>query len=73
VLVERELESGAVTTFEVEPVGDVACLVSIRTEMPRKPGIAGAVEKFLASRVLPRIYREELLRLEDVARGRSRT
>jgi hypothetical protein len=73
VLVERELESGAVTTFEVEPVGDVACLVSIGTEMPRKPGIAGAVEKFLASRVLPRIYREELLRLEDVARGRSRT
>jgi hypothetical protein len=73
VLVERNLDYDAVTTFEVEPVGDVACLVSIGTEMPRKPGLAGAFEKFLVSRIFPRIYREELLRLEDVAKNLRRS
>jgi hypothetical protein len=73
VLVERYPEDDTQTTFEVEPVGDVACLVSIGTEMPRKPGIGGWIERLLIRRMFPRIYREELLRLEAVARDLTRS
>lgn len=73
VLVERELNWDAVTRFEVEPAGESTCTVSIGTEMPRKPGLFGAIERFAARRVLPKIYREELLRLEEVASTRART
>ena len=67
VLVETIPSDGVVTTFRVEPAGTGAD-VTIATDLRRKPGLAGTIEKWLASRLLPRIYREELARLADVAR-----
>jgi hypothetical protein len=71
LLIERELNYDAVTRFEVEPGGERTALVSIGTELPSTPGLFGAIERFFARRVLPKIYREELSRLEAVARERA--
>ena len=67
VLVETVKGGGVVTTFRVEPSGRGAA-VTIATELEQKPGIAGWIERWLAGKVLPRIYREELVRLERIAR-----
>jgi hypothetical protein len=66
-LVETELHTDIVTTFSVKPVGSVACDVTISSELPRKRGLAGTIERFVAIRVLPRIYRAELARLARCA------
>jgi hypothetical protein len=70
VLVERDVDRGLVTTFEVVPAGGGSCDVTFTTDMPRKPGIAGAIEQFLTKWILPKIYREELAQLERVAIAR---
>ena len=66
VLLER-LEVGWVTTFTVDAVGPAACDVTIATEVPPKRGMAGWFERFVAARILPRIYVAELSRIEQVA------
>jgi Polyketide cyclase / dehydrase and lipid transport len=69
VLVEREVDRGTVTTFNVVPAGDDACEVTISTEMPDTGGLRGLVERFVSRRMLPRIFREELARLDAAARA----
>jgi hypothetical protein len=67
VLVERDVDRGLVTTFEVVPAGPGSCDVTFTTVMPRRRGVAGAMEQFLTKWMLPKIYREELAQLERVA------
>ena len=67
VLVETVKGGSIVTTFRVEPSGRGAD-VTIATDLEQKPGLAGKVERWLAGKLLPRIYREELVRLGDIAR-----
>jgi len=69
VLVETVKGGGVVTTFRVDPSGGGAD-VTIATDLERNPGIAGRVERWLAGMILPKIYREELVRLSSVARER---
>lgn len=69
VLVETELQSGIVTTFTVNPIGTGECDVTIASELPRKPGIAGTIERFVTTRVLPKVYRAELARIAECATG----
>ena len=66
VLVEKNLEpNDSVTTFIVDPEdGGRAAIVTIRTDLNARPGVIGAVERFLFKRVLPPIYAEELRLLE---------
>ena len=71
VLVETALdEGGPVTTFVVEPVGGRA-RVTFKTELTSASGVAGAVERFVASRFLRRVYALELAQLDDFARRLS--
>ena len=70
LLVETAPGEGVVTSFRVEPAGGGSD-VTIRTELQLKPGMGGAMERMVYSLVLRRIYREELRRLETVARERS--
>lgn len=70
VLVERDVDRGLVTTFEVIPAGPNSCDVTFTTVIPRKPAIAGAIEQLLTKWMLPKIYREELAQLERVATSR---
>jgi hypothetical protein len=69
VLVETVKGGGVVTTFRVDPSGSGAD-VTIATDLEQKAGIAGRVERWLAGMILPKIYREELVRLSTIARER---
>jgi hypothetical protein len=62
LLAERDLETGALTTFLVEPVGPREARVTIETTWQRA-GLAGWVERLLAPSFLERIYAEELSNL----------
>ena len=69
VLVETVRESGAVTTFTVEPLaGGTQSRVTIKTEYARE-GISGWVEALFAPRLLKTIYLEELELLSRVGPG----
>ena len=65
VLVEKNLEPhDSVTTFVVAPEdGGRAATVTIETVMPMRPGLAGKIERFLATRVMRSMYADELRRL----------
>src|SRR5437870_5216452 len=55
MLVETNLEpNDSVTTFIVEPEDrGRAANVTIRTELNARPGVIGAIERFITTRVLP--------------------
>ncbi len=58
----------SVTTFVVEPRNDGhSATVTFITEIPGRGGIVGRFERWLANRVLQRIYAEELQNLADRA------
>lgn len=67
VLVERDRDVGSRTTFTVDPVGDRS-MVTISTELTFQPGLRGWIERFLSTRFLRRLYREELRKLDALAR-----
>jgi hypothetical protein len=69
VLVETELHNGIVTTFTVAPSGASQSDVTISSEVPRKRGLTGTIERFVTARILPKIYRAELARLAECATG----
>ena len=70
LLVETAPAEGVVTSFRVEPVASGSD-VTIQTELPLRPGPGGTIERMVSSLFLRRVYREELRRLETVARERS--
>ncbi len=65
VLAETNLEGKvAVTTFTVAGDGSgEMSTVTIATELPVRSGVLGAAERFLTTKVLEPLYREELRRL----------
>ncbi|HEY8597244.1 MAG TPA: SRPBCC family protein [Thermomicrobiales bacterium] len=68
ILRERDLEGSTVTTFTVSPDGK-NCRVKIETVYEGANGVAGLIERLLAPRMLAKLYREELARLDKLARG----
>lgn len=70
LLAERDLESGALTTFRVEPSPDGReSRVTIGTTWERA-GLAGWIERLLAPSFLQRVYAEELANLSVYCRLR---
>jgi hypothetical protein len=68
VLVETDLNTGAVTTFTVEPRDDGRnSQVTIATETGARAGILGGLEGWLTTRTLRPIYEKELAQLAVVA------
>ena len=67
IVMESNTDGSGVTTFTVEPTGDASTQVTIATEITMRPGLQGAVERLVASLLLPRIYKEELSRLAEYA------
>lgn len=63
VLSETDLDTGAVTQFEVTPLIS-GCVVRITTIFDASDGPMGWMERMLAPRMLRRIYDEELENLE---------
>lgn len=72
-LVEVLDETGAVTSFIFDPMGDSQTRVTIETVFPLVRGVQGAMERWITKRVLPGIYREELQRLTDVCARRRQS
>lgn len=71
VLAERDLATGALTRFIVEPAASGAgCRVTITTEWAT-PGLTGWIERLAAPSFLRRVYLEELANLARVATMRG--
>lgn len=62
------------TTFTLEPAaGGSESTVTIQTDMHARTGFAGTIERWLLTQVLAPMYRDELRRLESVARSDTPT
>lgn len=70
VLAETDVETGAVTTFTVDPEGGDHARVTIATEWTQ-PGLAGWIQRWFAPPLLRRMYREELANVERYAASMS--
>ena len=68
VLVETDLDKGAVTTFTVDSLGGNASQVTIATDIPVRGGLLGSVERLMLRNFLQRVYAAELARLAEQAR-----
>ena len=71
VLVETN-DTGAVTSFTVEPQPNQQCRVTIVTETTVRDGIAGKIEGWLTNRLLHPIYVAELAQLADFAQEKQK-
>lgn len=67
VLVESDQKSSLVTTWTVTPTGE-SCTVDITTTWQGAGGIGGFFEKTFAPKALSKIYRDQLARLDELAR-----
>jgi uncharacterized protein YndB with AHSA1/START domain len=71
-LVETDMQTGAVTTFTVEPRDDAQqAAVTITTTTSVREGLLGRLEGWLMTRLLRPIYVQELAQLADVAAQRA--
>jgi len=73
VLVETDLETGATTSFTLQPAnGGNRTIVTIETSWPSH-GVRGVIERLVAPAVLRRVYVEELKKLNEVAHNPVRS
>lgn len=69
ILVETDMNTGAVTTFTVEPRSDgEKAFVTIATTTTVPDGVAGKIQGWLTNRLLRPIYEKELDQLAVVAK-----
>lgn len=61
--------NGSTTTFRVEDRGGGTTQVTIATRLAGRSGIGGAVERFVTTRMLRRIYRKEIRQLAVYVAG----
>lgn len=61
VLVERNLDGAAETTFTVDAAdGGIATNLTISTELPSRTGLAGVFDRWMTTWYLQRVYRAEM-------------
>ncbi len=65
VLAESYPDTGALTTFTVDPGGAQSARVTISTVVPSKTGFAGTVERMLSRMYLRKVFRRELALLAE--------
>jgi len=69
ILVETDMNTGAVTTFTVDPrLDDQEAFVTITTTTNVPDGIVGKIQGWLTTRLLSPIYEKELDQLAAVAK-----
>jgi hypothetical protein len=63
---ESNQDGSGITTFTVEPAdGGESAQVTIATDLMSRPGMAGYIERVLASWMFPRVYQKELAQLSE--------
>lgn len=72
VLVETDLDKGAVTSFTVEPLGAVRSRVTIATVLPTRGGFLGWLERAMMGSFLKRVFVAELALLDAEVRADAR-
>ena len=72
VLVETDLDKGAVTSFIVEPLGAARSRVTIATEMPTRSGLVGWLERAMTGSFLKLVYVAELALLNAEVQADAR-
>ena len=72
VLVETELDKGAVTSFIVEPLGAARSRVTIATELSMRGGLLGWLGRAMTGSFLKRVYVAELALLDAEVQADSR-
>jgi hypothetical protein len=71
VLVETDLDTGVVTTFTISPLEQGRSQVTISTIVKSRAGLLGAVERFMTTQFLRRVYAAELKLIAQVAQERA--
>lgn len=73
VLVERNVErTESTTTFTVQPGANGGTDVTFVTEAQSRGGLAGAIERWMSTRFLKKLYAEELQLLAAIAITKAR-
>ncbi len=71
ILVETDLDNAQVTKFVVEPLDNgQRTRVTIASDFPPTPGLAGLAERWVKPAVIRRIYAAELTQLAAYVKGR---
>jgi hypothetical protein len=71
VLVETDQATGQSSTFTLEPFGDgQQTRVTIATDFPARPGLAGLLERWLNPPITRRIFQQELELLAQYVQAR---
>lgn len=71
VLVERDVDTGLVTTFTVKPAGTAASEVTIETVWQPESGLKGVFDRYLMPFLMRMVYRQELNILDEYARQQT--
>jgi hypothetical protein len=72
VLVETDHATGQTSTFTLEPLGDGRqTRVTISTDFPARPGLAGLLERWLNPPITRHIFRQELELLAQYVEARQ--
>jgi hypothetical protein len=72
VLVETAPDGSVVTTFTVIPLEGGQSQTTFTTDLKSREGFLGVLERFMSTKFLQRVYREELAMLAALAEERSR-
>lgn len=70
LLVEQDPTQGLVTHFALEEATGGHCRLTLRTWFPRKSGIRGWIEKLLVPGMTRKIYKAELVLIQERFAGR---
>jgi hypothetical protein len=72
VLVERDENTGLVTTFTVEPLSPAESKVTFETVWQPQPGLKGLIDRYTTPFFMRMVYRQEMKILDAYAREQVR-
>lgn len=73
VLVERDVNTGLVTTFTVKPISPTESQVTFETVWQPQSGLKGLIDRYTTPFFMRLVYREEMKILNDYARQQARS
>ncbi len=71
VLVERDVDTGLVTTFTVEPLSPTSCRVTFATVWEPQPGLRGTFDRYTTPIFMRMVYRQEMKILNEYAQQQT--
>lgn len=72
VLVERDINTGLVTTFAVKPISSTESNVTFETVWEPQPGLKGTIDRYTTPFFMRMVYRQEMKILDEYAQQQVR-